>query len=359
VLPNWPDVLLSGSEKSGQRELEMRSPSKARKGLLSPGRLARKSIDIMYMARDFLGMVTHTDYYHPRARLGSYFVDGRSYYVDFRKKVEWKGKYVEGVPALFIPSSKRYILFPGMVLQYGIGAVDSFFNTGDKRYLSFVADVYAWIVTSVTPNYSFDNYSAEMNSGAEFFSNNSGMTQGLALSFLSRVVTCDLVKGVSEEAVTLMRSMYANMLQSLENGGTAIYEGEDLYFCEYCQKDREVILNGWVFAAFGLHDCEKMFEPAVATSAFQKTLRSLGKRAGDYMMPGSNWSYYDNKGRTASPTYQLLHICLMDALYRLSSVETFGELRKRLQKGNNCTNIGKYTLVKVMDKIRDSDVYSR
>lgn len=42
------------------------------------------------------------------------------------------------------------------------------------------------------------------------------------------------------------------MLKPINHGGTSIYEGDDLLFAEYTHLP--VVLNGWIFAWWGLYD---------------------------------------------------------------------------------------------------------
>ena len=316
-----------------------------------------KLSEIFYMARDFFKIITGVDYFHQPEKLGNFFQDGCSYYIDFKGKVNWTGKFIDNVPVLYIPSMDKYVFFPTMILQYGLGNIDMYFATKNISYLKNVTNVYNWIVKNIKEDYSFDNLSQEMDREFEYYSNNSAMTQGEALSFLIRVVKYNLVNGVSEDAAKLIKNIFENMILPLEQGGTIIQKGDEIYFCEYCRRNEYIVLNGWIFAIFGLFDYQQFFKDSISKRYLEKTLKTLEKNIEKFIM-NNNWSYYDNKGRISSPIYQELHIHLMDALYRLTHMETFKNVKERLKKGNTWLNRIKYTLLKIRDKLKDTWRYS-
>ena len=316
-----------------------------------------KLIDIFYMARDFFRIVGGTDYFHQPDKLGNFFKDGCSYYIDFRGQVDWTGEYIDNVPVLYIPSLGKNVFFPSMIFIYGLGSIDMYFATKDPSYLINITNVYEWIIKNIKKDYSFDNLFQELDRGFEYYSNNSAMTQGEALSFLIRVVKYNLVRGISDEATKLIKNIFENMILPLEKGGTIIQRGDEIYFCEYCRRDEYIVLNGWIFAIFGLYDYQQYFKDPISKRYLDKTLKTLEKNIKNFILK-NNWSYYDNKGRISSPIYQELHIHLMDALYRLTNAEVFKGIKEKLEKGNTRFNRIKYTLIKIKDKLKDKCRYS-
>lgn len=321
-------------------------------------RLHHKLVDVAYMARDFTSVVRGTGYFHQPDLLGRFFIDGKSYYIDFRGKTNWTGEFQESVPVLFVPLLGRHVFFPGMILQYGLGCVDRYFETDDPFWTDGIKAVVEWLFTHCSSDGSFDNLSRELNSGqtTRYHSNNSAMTQGLAISFLARVLRHDLVRKADLEA--MIRLLHKNMMLPMEQGGAALYQGSDLFLCEYCRTDNQVVLNGWIFATFGLFDFASVCPDVEVQEQLSTTLGTLSRCIDQFIMPKDNWSRYDNLGRISSPIYQTTHINQTDALYRLTGDRRFQVACSRLIRGNSYPNFAKYTFKKVVDKVRDSHRYS-
>lgn len=317
-----------------------------------------KLIDIFYMARDFFKIILGVDYFHQPERLGDFFKDGKSYYIDFKGKTKWKGRCLEGVPMLYVPSLKKDIFFPTMIIQYGLGNIDAYFLTKDKKYLANIQNVYRWICNNINGDCFFNNTIRELDENFPYYSDNSALTQGQAISFLARATKYNLVVAGSDNAENLIKDIFSNMILPLESGGTLLKKGEDLYFCEYCRKDDYIVLNGWVFAIFGLYDYQFCFKDDTSKKYLENTLKTLRGKIKQFKMNDKKWSYYDNKQRICSYIYEDLHINMMDALYRLTKEDVFGELLNDLRRGNSFLNRVKYTAVKIKDKIKDSCRYT-
>ena len=315
----------------------------------------RKLIDVVYMARDFFRIIRGKDYFHQLDLPGQFFSDGRFYYIDFRGKIDWQGEVREEVPVLYFPTRGKALFFPSMILQYGLGCLDRYFETGSASYMEKIQDVCRWIVKHINAEGHFDNLFSLLHTGADYYSNNSAMTQGEALSFLARVVQNGLVQS-ADGLRTTMDLIYSNMIMEVEKDGTTLYVNEDVYLCEYCRKDNYIVLNGWIFGIFGLYDYEQYL--GTKLPILESTLNTLERQLDAYIVRGDRWSYYDNKRRLSSPIYQVTHISLLDALYRITHRQRFQIVRDEFMQGNNATNRCKYTLIKVMDKLRDTYAYS-
>ena len=314
--------------------------------------------NLIYMARDFWPVLTGRDYFHQPQRLGGYFQDRRCYYNDFTGKTVWKGKYLEGVPALYIPAWEKHITFPIMVLQYGLGSVDKFFIEGDKSYLDNIANVTLWLLRNLNSEDYLDNHFPVLDTGYQYFSSNSAMAQGQALSFLIRVKEHGLFnEQLAEELNIRITSIFSNMIRPLEKQGTALKKDSDVYFCEVCRTDDYVVLNGWIYAIFGLLDYYLCYKDSLAREHLEATLMTLKRELPAYMLP-TGWSYYDNKGRVCSPFYQALHIYLFEALHRLKKEYEFDSICMRLRAAYTFGNRMRFTLAKIREKIADSQAYT-
>lgn len=308
------------------------------------------------MSRDYFKIISGIDYFHRPDKLGNYFIDNKSYYIDFTSKVNWQGDFVDNIPVLYFPSLNKNVYFPSMIFQYGLGSIDMYFKTMNDQYLKKINYVYIWILDNIKSDYSFDNRFIELHKGIDYYSNNSAMTQGEAISFLVRADKYGLVKNESVKTKELIKNIYKNMILPVERGGTAVYDDNSVYFYEYCRKDNLIVLNGWIFAIFGLYDYQQYFN--TQDSYLTGTLNTLEHDINDYIIKENKWSYYDNKKRISSSVYQFTHISQLNALYRLTKNKVFNDVYDELKMGYNLKNKVKYNFLKILDKLKDKIPYS-
>jgi len=314
--------------------------------------------DYYYLAKDFWRYLRGTDYFRQPQGLGPYFHDSRCYYNDLRGKSTWNGQRQDGVPALYVPSSGTVTVSPCMVLLWALGSLDRFFLEGDKVFLTNAESAARWLVASVLPEGYWDGDFQEFDPSHRYYSNNSCMNQGLALSFMSRLLRYELLEPrLLTELDSLSRRVALNMMRPLHENGTALRKGQDLYLLECTRVDESVVFNGWVYGLFGLWDhvgrtddldMAKYLKHSLAT--MQKSLFLFRRKDG--------WSYYDTMERIASPFYHDLHISLLDALHRLTGESVFEEQRQVFQRSNTRVNRMRYTLSKIKDKLLDQEKYS-
>lgn len=314
--------------------------------------------ELSLMTRDFLRVVRGKDYFHQPQGVGGFFVDSRAYYNDFRGKAGWQGRYEKGVPLLYVAALGRHVAFPIMVLQYGLGSVDRLLLEGDKSCSWNIQCVAQWLTGAVNGAGCLDNFFPEMDPDAAFYSSNSGMAQGEALSFLTRVVQYELVPPrLIEQCAALLRPIFENMIRPVHAGGTSLSVGEDLYFVELCRQDATIILNGWIYALFGILDYARFSNDDRAQLMLKQSFLTLEKDLDQYIM-NSGWSYYNNRGRVASPFYHSVHIALLEALAKLFRSEPLEYGRQRLCAGEHFTNRAAFTLRKIKEKLCDTTSYT-
>ena len=318
----------------------------------------KKIRELRLMARDFLRVTAGKDYFHQPQELGGHFIDSRAYYNDFRGKANWQGPYENGVPQLYVPVLDRHVTFPIMVLQYGLGCVDRGLLEGDKSCEPGIKAVTQWLVDTVSSEGCLDNYFPAMDPTTSFYSSNSGMAQGEALSFLVRVVQHGLVSGeLLDQAQLLLPRIFENMILPVQSGGTVLSDDSGLYFLELCRKDTPVILNGWIYALFGVLDYAKYSKEERVHALLKRSVETLEKDL-EQFITSSGWSYYNNQGRVASPFYHAVHIVLLEALVQLFPSETLRLGQQRLCAGGHLVNRIAFTLLKVKEKLSDTSSYT-
>jgi hypothetical protein len=100
------------------------------------------------------------------------------------------------------------------------------------------------------------------------------------------------------------------LLTSVNNGGVAKYDGDDVCFMECLYLP--LILNGWIFAIWGLFDYCKIVEEEPVKNVLHRTLDSLKKKLPAF--DTGYWSLYAEGKMIASPFYHKLHIAQLEVM---------------------------------------------
>ena len=314
--------------------------------------------NLWYLGRDFARYLAGKDYFRQRQGLGYYFRDDRCYYNDATKKADWTGARCDGLPVLLLTDLGENIVWPITILFYGLGSIDKYLTGAGDRYLDQAQTVCRWMPDNLLPQGYFDNRWSSIDPAHEYYSNNSGMCQGLALSFAVRAIRCKLTdEDTCRRLDALVESVKTNMLAPLDQEGTSLRTQEGLFMLEECRKDHNLVLNGWIFAVFGLIDYLKYREDPQTATFLKETLSTMVAVLPRYSLP-NGWSFYDNDGRVSSPFYHDLHISLLDAMYRLTNESIFREYQQRFDRANRPFNRCRYNVRKMWDKLTDSGSYS-
>lgn len=233
------------------------------------------------------------------------------------------------------------ILFPVAVFQYGLGTYDLYLLKHDERYLKKFYQCVCWAMQNQESSGAWNNF---------FFiyprTPYGAMCQGEGASLLIRAYKHSGNKVYLEAAQKALDFM----LISVTNGGTSDETEERLILLEYTH--RTAVLNGWIFALFGLYDAALVCDSRVYRDAFDKSLHTLIKSLHDFDC--GYWSIYSRDGKIASPFYHDLHIAQMQALYAMTHNKLFLECSERWTAyKKNFWKSKKAFVKKVFQKIRE------
>ncbi|MFT4680397.1 MAG: heparosan-N-sulfate-glucuronate 5-epimerase [Granulosicoccus sp.] len=198
---------------------------------------------------------------------------------------------------------------------------------GDKGQLPIFIDNANWLVDNQTGEGTWQiHHVVTKGTGKTEPPWISGLSQGLGISVLTKAFleTKDSVYlQVAERALK-------PFTKTLENDGL-LFEREGTFsFEEYPMGEYSPgVLNGHLYALFGLYDLNDFTEDSMVDS-----LITIGE---DFMFQHVNafdadfWSYYSmqrnrkfsNHYHLSSPWYQMLHVAQMKALYRETGIEEF------------------------------------
>ena len=292
-------------------------------------RPSQKLILYLRMGRRYADMLAGRDYAHLDQSMGLHFVPGRlsGYYNDLTGKTEWPDRVDSaGLPLDRAPGG-RYIYHPIVLAQKALGHWDAWLGSGrrDVRHRESFLQIARWAVDDQDGSGGWEIWPLLGRTDALPYS---AMAQGELMSVLVRAFS------LTGEEIYLRsaRQALTPMLTPIDEGGSSWLAPEGLVLEEIPYKIPRTILNGWIFALYGLHDLTMTDDSPDARGALESTLDALSARL--HMYDAGFWSFYDTSGALASPFYHRLHIAQLEAL-ELSYPERarrFRKLREAFQR---------------------------
>ena len=296
----------------------------------------------IYNIKKWYRMLTGKSILHVKQNMGSVFVPGElnGYYNNLTEKVTKEPKLLESEELPTLKTEKgKIIYFPVSIFQYGLGAYDLYLMTNEKKYLDKFEQCANWAIKNQQSNGAWSNFFyiyPEHPYGA--------MCQGEGASLLSRAYK-HYANSVFSVGATKAIDF---MLRSTEDGGTAQYKNDELILLEYTHLS--AVMNGWIFALFGLYDLTLVNDDEKYKKALSKTLSTLQK----YLPKFDNgyWSLYDLDIKIASPFYHNLHIAQLEALYVATGHEIFYYYQQRFNMyASNRWNRNRAFFLKALQKV--------
>lgn len=282
-------------------------------------------------------MLTGKSVYHVNQGLGK-AIDKGGYYNDLTQKVLMGDNNLDenGIPFLE-HSDGSHIQMPTMIFQYGLGAYDLWLIEGNKSYLDRAILCAEWAIEHQNKNGSWNNF-------FYIFPDNpySAMPQGEGASLLLRIYS----ETNDKQWLNAAKKSIDYMLMDIRSGGVSEYTNDDLFLYEYTHLP--LVLNGWIFAIFGLYDLSLQlpeYKPLLL-----RTLSTLKHVLPQY--DNGYWSLYNDAGAISSPFYHNLQIAQLKAVYLLTNEYAFDDYSRRWEKfQKNTFSKNKAFLVKVIQKI--------
>ncbi len=298
----------------------------------------------IYNIRTWFKMLTGTSVHHVNQTMGKYFEKNilKGYFNNLTEKVTLDPDNSldnRVLPIDHEPCGDVY--FPVGIFQYALGAYDLFIETGEERYLAQFKLCAEWTVEHQENTGAWNNFffrHPEYPYGA--------MCQGEAASVLTRAYQAFNDDKFLESA----KKAIEFMLLSVEEGGTTQYDNDEIILLEYTHLSP--VLNGWIFAAFGLYDLYLATGDVSYKVKFNNTVSAIKKRL--RLFDNGFWSMYDLGGKITSPFYHRLHVAQMEALYVVTGELLFDEYCKRWKKyESNIINKSRAFVVKAVQKIKE------
>lgn len=296
---------------------------------------------------------------HPRVNLNAFRNGGSKigeYYMTFYDKTNYPGPFDDnGVPLLNYHGRIGKQYNPIAIAQYGLGNYNLYKSTRQGTYHDKFIKMADWMADNIEKN-SYGVHVWNHKFDWEYFQIlrapwYSALAQGAGVSLLVRAF--DETK--SSKYMDVANKAFQSLLKEISEGGVVFVDDEGrLWLEEYLVTPSSHVLNGFIWALWGVYDYLKVTKEAQADNLYKNCLKTLEANLHKYDF--GYWSLYDlseNRMRTmASPFYHTLHIVQLDVLYRLTGSKTFLEYFEKWNRyRNKRMNVAKAVCYKSVFKL--------
>lgn len=187
-------------------------------------------------------------YFHVPQGLGRAFRPGslEGYFNDLCRKTAWKGPVDQDGIRLLARPNETLTYFPTLITQQALGHWDCWLLHKDPCHFQRFLTLAHWLLSHQDEHGGWPLWDPLP---AHYLSRYSAMTQGQAVSVLlraSRALGNRQFCISAEKAIRLL-------LTPVESGGKLRHVGHAVLLQEYPTKQLNGVLNGWIFATFGLY----------------------------------------------------------------------------------------------------------
>jgi len=269
----------------------------------------------------------------PEANAGASFSELGEYYMVFSEKADYAGQYdPAGIPLLNYHGQIGLQYNPIASAQWGLGNYTLFVRTGtEDRRRKFLAAC-DWLCSHLEQNscgvwvwnHHFDwEYRTKLT--APWYS---GLAQGQGMSLLLRAYNVAGDRGYLEAA----ERAFASFQKSTDAGGVAFTDEQgDIWFEEYVVSPPTHILNGFIWATWGVYDYFLATRDDAVRSLFERAVRTLRNNLHRYDL--GFWSLYEQSGTrlpmVASSFYHQLHVVQLRVMHRMTGDDIFARYADR------------------------------
>ena len=278
---------------------------------------------------------SHLTFWHGTPELNEAAEPGTlgPYWQLFREKADYPGAHdAAGIPMLDYRGHVGLHYNPIAIAQWGLGNHDLWLRTGAEERRARFLRAGEWLLANLEPNaaglhvwpHRFEwEYQTLLPSGWY-----SALAQGQGLSLLLRAHRATGDARYLAAAERVLETFFHEM----EEGGVVHTDAEGLVWLEEVIVHPPThILNGMLWASWGLYDHWLHTGSARARTRWEDSVRTLRARMSDFDI--GYWSLYDIAGarvpNAASPFYHALHVLQLRVMHRLTQDSLFGEWAER------------------------------
>lgn len=257
------------------------------------------------------------------------------YYMLFAEKADYAGEHDEaGIPLLDYRGRIGPQYNPIAIAQWGLGNYNRFCQSADyvsrKKFLA-ASD---WLCVHLEQNshgvwvwnHDFDwEYRTPLK--APWYS---GLAQGQGISLLLRAYR----ETGSAAYLHAADRAFGSFLKSTDQGGVTLTdEHGNTWFEEYIVSPPTHILNGFIWAAWGVYDYFLATRSETAKDLFDKAVQTM--RSNLHLYDLGFWSLYEQSGTllpmVASSFYHRLHVVQLRVMHRLTGEPLFARFADKWQ----------------------------
>jgi heparosan-N-sulfate-glucuronate 5-epimerase len=257
------------------------------------------------------------------------------YYMLFTEKADYPGSYDSaGIPQLDYHGRIGVQYNPIAIAQYGLGNYNLWCRTADDGRRQKFFRVADWLSLHLELNsaglavwnHHFDWEYRETLKAPWY----SALAQGQGISMLVRAHK----ESGSARYLNAAERAFASFERTIQQGGVAFTDPSgDLWFEEYIVSPPTHILNGFIWALWGVYDYALATGKTSAGQLFSRGVRTLLHNLERYDL--GFWSLYEQSGTrlpmVASAFYHQLHVVQLRGMHRLTGEHRFAEVAARWQ----------------------------
>ena len=255
------------------------------------------------------------------------------YYMPFLEKADYGGPYdASGIPMLDYHGRIGLQYNPIAIAQWGLGNYNAFLRRKDKQFRRKFLLASQWLCAQLQQNSSgvwvwnhYFDWEYRTLLKAPWYS---ALAQGQGISLLARAWRDTSDAAYLYAAQLACQSFYKT---TSEGGISFMDEAGDLWFEEYIVTPPTHILNGFIWAAWGIYDYFLATRDRGADHLFAAAVETLRKNLRHYDV--GFWSLYEQSGTRlpmlASRFYHRLHIAQLRVMQRLTGDALFSEYADR------------------------------
>jgi heparosan-N-sulfate-glucuronate 5-epimerase len=272
----------------------------------------------------------------PEANPNAAFDQIGEYYMKFVSKANFSGDFDNaGVPMLDYHGQIGLQYNPIAISQYGLGNYNLYVQSGSGEHKRKFLTASDWLLSTIEQNthgvwvwnHHF-HWEYRDTLKAPWYS---GLAQGQGISLLVRAHQATNESKYYEAA----QRAFVSLLRSVDQGGVLFTdERDDVWIEEYLVNPPTHILNGMIWALWGVHDYALATKDAAARNLCDQVVRTLERNLPLYDV--GFWSLYEQSGTrlkmVASPFYHRLHIVQLGIMHRLTGLSVFREYAERWEK---------------------------
>ena len=274
-------------------------------------------IDKIYNLLEYVG-IRSKSYSHSISAVAYQPDDPLPYYLNQSARASYGGPFdSSGIPLMHMRQGPAY--FPIFIGLYGLGQFEIYRQTSGADSFVKAESVATWFCNNQTDQGTWLTHSPVRKFGLTH-PWPSAMGQGLAISCLTRIYK---ITGREQYLARAIKALNPYRI-GFDNGGVAYSESGDIFYDEYPSGKGCHVLNGFIFALWGLYDLYRICNNPKAKSLYNNGLNTLIKFLPQY--DTGYWSLYhiaNGLKNPASIPYHRLHINQLQAMYLISENKIF------------------------------------